>query len=68
MNISPIEEIQFANGNWHKTQDIKKNSNYENLKLITGLLVFTFLGCSEDNLDVDLDALGAPQNISALTQ
>jgi hypothetical protein len=40
----------------------------KNLKLITGLLVFAlFLGCSEDNLDVDLDALVAPQNISALT-
>jgi hypothetical protein len=24
MNFPPIEEIQFANGNWHRTQDIKK--------------------------------------------
>jgi hypothetical protein len=40
----------------------------KNLKLIASLLVFAlFLGCSEDNLDVDLDALVAPQNISALT-
>jgi hypothetical protein len=40
----------------------------KNLKLITGLFVFAlFLGCSEDNLDVDLNALVAPQNISALT-
>jgi hypothetical protein len=38
----PIEEIQFANGNWAQTQDIKKNSNYEKLKLITGLLVLHF--------------------------
>jgi hypothetical protein len=30
-------------------------------------LFLHFLGCSEDNLDVDLDALVAPQNISALT-
>jgi hypothetical protein len=39
----------------------------KNLKLITGLLVLHFFGCSEDNLDVDLDTLDAPQNISALT-
>jgi hypothetical protein len=42
---------------------ILKNINYENLKLITGLLVFALLGCSEDNLDVDLGTLDAPQNI-----
>jgi hypothetical protein len=30
-------------------------------------LFCTFLGCSEDNLDVDLGTLDAPQNISALT-
>jgi hypothetical protein len=29
--------------------------------------LFYFFWCSEDNLDVDLDALVAPQNISALT-
>ena len=40
----------------------------KNLKLITSLFLFAlFLGCSEDNLGVDLDALNAPQNISALT-
>jgi hypothetical protein len=33
----------------------------KNLKLITGLLVCTFLGCSEDNLDVDLDTLDTKQ-------
>jgi hypothetical protein len=67
MNYSySIEEIQFANGNGHRTR-ILKNINYENLKLITGLLFCTFLGCSEDNLDVDLGTLDAPQNISALT-
>jgi hypothetical protein len=30
-------------------------------------LFLHFLGCSEDNLDVDLGTLDAPQNISALT-
>jgi len=40
----------------------------KNIKFIIGLLVFAlFLGCSEDNLDVDLGTLDAPQNISALT-
>jgi hypothetical protein len=39
----PIEEIQFANGNWAQTQDIKKTVVImKNLKLITGLLVLLF--------------------------
>lgn len=40
----------------------------KNLKLIAGLFVFSlFIGCSEDNLNVDLEGVSAPQNISALT-
>jgi hypothetical protein len=47
MNYSYSIEIQFANGNGHRTQDIKKIM--KNLKLITGLLVL-LLGCSEQTL------------------
>jgi hypothetical protein len=47
---------------------ILKNSNYEKFKINNRSSCFcTFLGCSEDNLDVDLGTLDAPQNISALT-
>jgi hypothetical protein len=68
MNYSySIEEIQFANGNGHRTR-ILKNINYEKFKINNRSSCFcTFLGCSEDNLDVDLGTLDAPQNISALT-
>lgn len=38
------------------------------LKLIISLFVLTFvLGCSNDTGDINLDAVGAPTNISALT-
>lgn len=38
------------------------------LKLILSLFVLTiFLGCSDENNDVDLDGVNAPSNISALT-
>jgi hypothetical protein len=50
----------------HRTQDIKKNSNYENLKLITGLLLH-FFRVFEDNLDVDLDAFSATKHFSINT-
>ncbi|MGO4905261.1 hypothetical protein [Flavobacterium sp. W20_MBD1_R3] len=40
----------------------------KNLKLILSLFVLTiFLGCSDENNDVDLDSVNAPSNISALT-
>ena len=40
----------------------------KNLKLILSLFVLTiFLGCSDENNDVDLDGVNAPSNISALT-
>ncbi|MNS01034.1 hypothetical protein D3C86_395120 [compost metagenome] len=38
------------------------------LKLIISLFVLTiFIGCSDENSDINLDAIGAPTNISALT-
>jgi hypothetical protein len=38
------------------------------LKLIISLFVLTiFIGCSDENSDINLDAVGAPTNISALT-
>ncbi|MDI1303710.1 MAG: hypothetical protein PSX42_02455, partial [bacterium] len=38
------------------------------LKLIISLFVLTFvLGCSNDTGDINVDAVGAPTNISALT-
>jgi hypothetical protein len=61
----PIEEIQFANEIGHKPRILKKTVIMKNLKLITGLLVLHFVFWRQ--LDVDLDALVAPQNISALT-
>ncbi|WP_426064781.1 PKD domain-containing protein [Flavobacterium sp. DSP2-3-1] len=40
----------------------------KNLKLILSLFVLTiFLGCSDENNDVDLAGVNAPSNISALT-
>lgn len=40
----------------------------KNLKLILSLFaLILFLGCSDENNDVDLDGVNAPSNISALT-
>jgi hypothetical protein len=47
---------------------ILKNSIMKKLKLIISLFVLTFLlGCSNDSGDINVDAVGAPTNISALT-
>jgi hypothetical protein len=50
-----------------KSWILKKNSIMKNIKFIISLFVITaFFGCSSENSLVDLDAISAPANISAL--